>query len=272
MNDPNSLIKVTTIGHVAVVTIDRPDKRNALVPEMMVKLAATWDQLAANRTVRCVVLTGAGDQAFCAGGDLDRLIPLYTGEREVEDEWDQALKDDPSIWDRAMLRGVGFLKPVIVAINGPAFAGGAELVLASDIRIMSDRASLAFTEVRRGMIAGGGALSRLHRQIGWANAMELMLVAEPCDARRARELGIVNEVAAPADVMRVALEMAERVALGAPVALEKAKEAMLLTTGLPLLEAFEIETSLTAIVSATQDAREGPRAFMQKRRPEFQGC
>lgn len=99
------------------------------------------------------------------------------------------------------------------------------------------------------MIAGGAAPSRLHRQ-----------------------LGIANKIAAPADLMRVALEMAERVALGAPVALEKAKEAMLLTTGLPLLEAFEIETRLTAVVSATQDAREGPRAFMQKRRPEFQGC
>lgn len=258
-------------GDVALITLNRPDKRNALSPEMVVRLAAFWDEVAQDDEVRAVVVTGAGDQAFSAGGDLGSLIPLMMRTRPPEGEWEQRFAADRKQLGRALLRNASFFKPVIAAINGHAHAGGAEFVMATDLRVMASTATLAVTEVRRGLIASGGSLVRMPRQVPWAHAMELLLLGEPIPADRALAMGLVNRVVPPQQVLETALDLARRVSLGAPVALEKTKEVMVRTSGLPLEEAFAIETQCTKENAAMDDAKEGPRAFMEKRPPVFRG-
>jgi enoyl-CoA hydratase len=256
---------------IAVVTLNRPAKRNALSPEMIVRLARFWKEVADDASVRVVVVTGAGGQAFCAGGDLGTLIPIMMRTRVPQDEWEEALAADRRQLGAALLRTDGFFKPVIAAINGHAHAGGAEFAFATDLRVMAEQATLAVTEVRRGLIASGGSLVRLPRQVSWAHAAELLLLGEPVDAPRALAMGLVNRVVPAAEVLPTALDLARRMSLGAPVALEKTKEVMVRSSGLPLEQAFEIETRCTRENAATDDAKEGPRAFMEKRPPVFTG-
>lgn len=258
-------------GEVAIVTLNRPEKRNALSPEMVVKLAAFWDEVAQDVDVRAIVVTGAGDQSFSAGGDMGSLIPLMMRTRPPQGEWEERFAADRKVLGRALLRGTQFFKPVISAINGHAHAGGAEFVLATDLRVMADTATLAVTEVRRGLIASGGSLVRMPRQVPWAHAMELLLLGEPVSAERAQTMGLVNWVVPQAQVLQKALDVARQVGLGAPVALEKTKEVMVRSSGLPLEEAFAIETQCTKENAAMDDAKEGPRAFMEKRPPVFRG-
>ncbi len=266
-----SHLLVERLADVTLVTLNRPEKRNAMSPEMVIKLAAFWEEVAQDDNVRAIVVTGAGDQAFSAGGDLGSLIPLMMRARPPKDEWEERFSADRKVLGRALLRGAPFFKPVIAAINGHAHAGGAEFVLATDLRVMADTATLAVTEVRRGLIASGGSLVRMPRQVPWAHAMELLLLGEPIGADRAHEMGLVNWVVPQHRVLDKALEVARKVSLGAPVALEKTKEVMVRTSGLPLEEAFAIETQCTKENAAMADAQEGPRAFMEKRAPVFRG-
>ncbi len=256
---------------VAVVTLNRPEKRNALSPEMIVRLAAFWREVAEDHAIRVVVVTGAGDQAFSAGGDMGSLIPLMMRTRAPEGEWEERLAADRKQLGAALLRNANFFKPVIAAINGHAHAGGAEFVMSTDLRVMSRTATFAVTEVRRGLIASGGSLVRMARQIPWAQAMELLLLGEPVSAQQALAMGLVNRVVEPDQVMATAMDLAHRMSLGAPVALEKTKEAIVRSSGRPLDEAFAIETQCTKENAAMPDAREGPRAFMEKRAPVFRG-
>ncbi len=256
---------------IARVTLNRPHKMNALTPEMVVRLAAFWDEVADDDTIRVVLVTGAGDRAFCSGGDLGSLIPIMMRSREPADEWEERLAARRSLLYAALLRGDTFFKPVVAAVNGLALAGGAEFLLSTDIRVASSTAMFALTEVRRGLIAGGGSLVRLGRQLAWADAMEVALVGEPIDAEHALRIGLVNRVVPPADVLAVAEDLARKICLGAPVALAKTKEAMVRSNGRPLAEAFAIESECTVANARTEDAREGPRAFMEKRDPVFHG-
>jgi enoyl-CoA hydratase len=269
MNEPQILIDRQP--PLAVVTLNRPDKRNALSPEMIVRLAQFWSEVSDDPAIRVVVVTGAGDKAFSAGGDLATLIPIMMRTRAPQDEWEERLAADRRLLGEALLRTDRFFKPVVAAINGPAHAGGAEFVLSTDLRVMSVDATLAVTEVRRGLIASGGSMVRLPRQIPWAHAAELLLLAEPITAARALAMGLVNRVVPPPEVLPTAVDLARRMALGAPVALEKTKEVMVRTSGLPLADAFAIETQCTKENAATDDAKEGPRAFVEKRPPVFTG-
>lgn len=256
---------------IACVTLNRPEKRNAFSPEMLVRLCDTWKDIADDTSVRVVLLTGAGDKAFSSGGDMSSVIPLMMRTREPRDDWERRFAADRKQLGAGILRNAGFFKPIVVAINGHAHGGGAELLLSTDIRIMSSEATIALTEVRRGLIAGGGSLARLARQVPWASAMELALVGEPIGAQQALAIGLVNRVVAPSEVLKVAEDFARRISLGAPIALLKTKEAMVRSNGRPLEEAFAIETQCTKENAATDDAREGPRAFMEKRPPVFTG-
>jgi len=258
-------------GNIAIVTFNRPEKRNALSPEMMVRLAEFWREVAVDDDIRVIVVTGAGDKAFSSGGDLGSLIPLMMRTRSPVGEWEERFAADLKQFNEGMLRHTNFFKPVIAAINGSAYAGGAEFISATDLRVMSSEATLGITEVRLGLIASGGSASRLARQISWCNAMELLLLGEPITAQRALEMGLVNRVVAPEEVMPTALELARRVALGAPVALEKMKEVIVRGNGRPLEEAFAIEVKCTKENSAMDDAKEGARAFLEKRAPVFHG-
>ena len=221
---------------IAYVTLNRPEKRNAFSPEMIVRLVDVWADIAADPEVRVALLTGAGDQAFSSGGDLGTTIPLMMRTRAPVGEWEERFSADRRQLYGAILRNASFFKPVVAAINGYALAGGAEMVLGTDIRVMSDQATIGVTEVRRGLIAGGGSLVRLARQVPWAQAMELALVGEPISARQALAIGLVNRVVPPGEVMTVAEDLARRISLGAPVALAKTKEAMVRSNGRPLEE------------------------------------
>jgi enoyl-CoA hydratase len=145
------------------------------------------------------------------------------------------------------------------------------MILGTDLRVMSSEATIAINEVRRGLIAGGGSLARLARQVPWAQAMELVLTGEPVTADQALRIGLVNRIVPPAQVLSVATDLARRIALGAPVALAKTKEAIVRSSGRPLEDAFAIETECTRDNARTDDAKEGPRAYMEKRPPVFKG-
>lgn len=256
---------------IAHVTLNRPQKHNALTPEMVVRLADLWDEIAQDIEVRAVLLTGAGDRAFSSGGDLGSLIPIMMGTREPQDEWEERLAARRRLMHAALLRNDSFHKPVVAAVRGRALAGGMEMLLSTDVRVAATDATFGLTEVRRGLIAGGGSLARLARQLSWADAMELALVGEPIDAEHALRIGLVNRVVASEEVLGVAEGFARAISLGAPMALMKTKEAMVRSNGRPLAEAFEIETECTKANAATSDAREGPRAFIEKREPVFEG-
>ena len=270
-NDKASHLLVEKCEGIAYVTMNRPEKRNAFSPEMMVRLCDAWDDLSEDNDIRVVLLTGAGDKAFSSGGDLGTLIPLMMRTREPQTEWEKRFSADRKQLGRGILRNTTFYKPIVAAINGHAHAGGAEFILSTDIRVMSETATIALTEVRRGLIPGGGSLARLTRQIPWAQAMELALTGEPITAQQALATGLVNRVVSPEEVLNTAESFAKNICLGAPIALMKSKEAMVRSSGLPLDEAFAIETQCTKDNAATDDAKEGPKAFMQKRRPVFKG-
>ena len=256
---------------IARVTLNRPDKRNAFSPEMLVRLCDAWVDIAKDPLVRVVLLTGAGDKAFSSGGDLGSVIPLMMRTRKPVGDWEERFAADRKQLGAAILRNATFFKPIVVAINGHAHAGGAEFLLSTDIRIMSSEATIALTEVRRGLIAGGGSLARLARQVPWAHAMELLLVGAPITAQHALAIGLVNRVVPPQDVLPTAEEFARKISQGAPVALLKSKEAIMRGSGRSLEDAFAIESQCTKENAATDDAKEGPRAFMEKRPPVFTG-
>jgi enoyl-CoA hydratase len=270
-DDAELPVLYTKSDGIAHVTLNRPAKHNALSPEMVVRLVDIWDEIADDSAVRVVLVTGAGQRTFSSGGDLGTLIPIMMRTKPPADVWEERLSANRRLLSAALLRNVSFFKPVVAAINGNALAGGAEFILSTDLRVMSSEATIAFTEVRRGLIPGGGTLARLARQVSWANTMELVLTGEPMPASRALEIGLVNRVVPPDDVLATAGDFARRIALGAPVALEKAKEAIVTSNGLPLAEAFEIESRCTKENASTADAKEGPRAFMEKRPPVFKG-
>jgi enoyl-CoA hydratase len=269
-DDSSPHLIVEKRGGIGYVTLNRPHKRNAFSPEMLVRLCDAWVDIAGDPLVRVVLLTGAGN-AFSSGGDLGSVIPLMMRTRKPVGEWEERFAADRKQLGAAILRNATFFKPIVVAINGHAHAGGAEFLLSTDIRIMSSEATIALTEVRRGLIAGGGSLARLARQVPWAHAMELALVGEPISAQHALAIGLVNRVVPPEEVLPTAEEFAQKISLGAPIALLKSKEAIVRGSGRPLEEAFAIESQCTKENAATDDAKEGPRAFMEKRPPVFTG-
>jgi enoyl-CoA hydratase len=268
-DEPHLLYEVR--DGIATITLNRPHKRNAMTPEMLIRLGQAWADVREDPTVSVALLRGAGEDSFCSGADLGRLIPLMTGARPAEDDWDARFLADPDALSKAIMRGFDVFKPIVVAITGAALAGGTELLMGTDFRIASEQATFGTTEVRRGIIPAGGTLVRLARQIPYTAAMEIILGGEPVDAAFALRCGLVSRVVAHEDTVPVAIETALRVAEAAPIALAAAKEVVVATSGLPLAQAYPIESAAMARVMATEDAREGPLAFMEKRAPRWQG-
>ncbi len=258
-------------NHIARITLNRPEKRNAIDPEMMVRLGEAWIDFEKDDDMRVAIVTGAGDKSFCAGADLARLIPLMTGARQPEDEWDNRLRNEPEVTRAALLRNFPLYKPVISAINGYCLAAGTELVQGTDIRIASDNATIGLTEVKRGIVPAGGGIARMPRQVPFAKAMEIMLVGDAIPAEEARLIGFVNYVVPQSELMAKADEFAEKIAENGPLAVRKLKEAVIKGLGLPIQEAYKIESEAVAQVMASEDAREGPLAFMERRKPKFTG-
>lgn len=266
-----AVLEVERRDHVTLLTLNRPDARNALSPELIARLAAAWDDVRADDTVRAVVLTGARGSTFCAGFDLALSIPLLTGAREPENEWDEALVSDPGLAPRAMLRGEDLGVPLVVAANGHAIAGGMEILMAADLRVMAAGAKLGLSEVRLGLIPGMGGNATLARQIPPAVAAELLLTARNVTAERGYETGLVNRVVPADDVLDAALDLAGAIGANAPLAVRAAREVLRASLDLDETAALALEQEKGAALTRTEDAVEGPRAFLEKRPPVFKG-
>jgi enoyl-CoA hydratase/carnithine racemase len=260
-----------THPHVALVTIDRPERANALDPRTLCELAAAWRTTAADPGVRCVVLTGAGDRAFCAGMDMRATIPaaqrLARGER-IDDEAFAGLREAAT----ATLVEFDLGKPLVCAVNGHARAGGFDLMLAAEMRYAVPHATFALEEVALGLYPTGHATVLLARQIPWVHAHELLLTARPIDAERARAIGLVNDVVAPGQLMQTALAAADAIAANAPLAVHATRRGVRELLSLGLQDAYRRQEEMGRPLRRTEDAREAQRAFVEKRRPRFRGC
>ena len=203
--------------HVAYLTLNRPEVHNSLNPEMLVSLAAAWKEIESDDAVRATIVTGAGKVAFSAGADLGKLIPLFTGARKPEDEWDSKLLADRKIGDIALLRGYDMDKPVISAVNGFCIAGGMEFIQGTDLRVASENASFGLQEVKWAIIPAAGSLARLQRQIPYCKAMEILLTGNRIDAQEAWRLGLVNYVVPQEKLIAKAEELAATIAQNGPL-------------------------------------------------------
>ena len=258
-------------GHIARVTLNRPEVHNAMDAEVIVRLAEAWQDFAADDSLWVAIITGAGDKAFCSGADLRRLIPLMSGARQPEDEWDRRFLEDRKLMNAALLRGFELYKPIIAAINGFCLAGGTELIQATDIRIAAEHATFGLTEVKRAIIPGGGSMVRLPRQVPFCRAMEVLLVGDSMSAEEAHRIGLVNRVVPPGELMAAAEDFARRIAENGPLAVRKIKETVLKALGRPMEEGYALEDEAVRFIIRTEDAREGPRAFAEKRLPNYTG-
>jgi enoyl-CoA hydratase len=264
------VIRLERRGRVALLTLNRPDAHNALTPEMACQLVDHYDEISDDPDIHALVVTGAGDKAFCSGGDLENTLPLLTGARAAKDEWDRRILQAPDILTRAALR-MDFAKPVIAAVNGYCLAFGVELLLATDIRIAAEHATFGLPEARHALIPFAGALARLPRQIPTCAAMEMLLVGGPISAAEALRLGLINQLVSSAQVLPRAIELAERIAANGPLAVREIKRAVNAMSGMILAEAFRLEDEARDRIMASADAKEGPAAFVERRRPKFQG-
>src|SRR5579859_4172070 len=255
-------IRYSKQGRVAIITIDRPEAMNALDVESNQAMADAWADFRDDPDVWIGVLTGAGERAFCAGADLKSLIPARVEAARTGASAGQSFG--------GITRDFETWKPMIAAINGYCLAGGLELALACDLRIAAEHARFGLTEVRWGIMPGGGGTQRLARAIPLARAMEMILTAEQIDAAEALRLGLLNRVVPLADLPNATSKLTETLLERGPLGLRAAKQAILQGWDLPLREGLALEQRLFDQLLHTEDAREGPRAFAEKRTPNFQ--
>lgn len=250
--------------HIVTITIDRPQARNSLDMEHFIDLADAWRRLRDDDDAWVAIVTGVGD-AFCVGADLKTFIPQVTGVLPKPERW------QPEDGQVAVLRNLKLYKPVIAAVNGVCVAGGMEMLGGTDIRVASTNATFAVMEPKRGLFAGGGTTVRLPRQIPFPQAMEFLLTADRIPAQRALEMGLLNRVVPPPELMEAAMDYARRITANAPLAIRATKQSALEGLALDLEAAYANESKLAGEVFATEDAQEGPRAFAEKRPPVWKG-
>jgi enoyl-CoA hydratase len=242
---------------IAIITINRPEALNAFTLEMLQAMDAAFADFNRQPDLWVAILTAAGDKSFCTGMDLKEAIPMMkTG-------------DELGYQDHTKRPFSDVFKPIIAAVNGYCIAGGLEFLQGTDLRIAAEHATFGLGEVRWGIIPTGGSHIRLPRQIPWAVAMELLLLGRPITAKRAYDIGLVNEVVAPDQLMPTALKWAETLCKNGPLAVRTAKEIAVRALGLE--SGFVLEKALGARVFSSEDAQEGPRAFSEKRPPKFTG-
>jgi enoyl-CoA hydratase len=257
-------------GHLLVITIDRPERKNALDLQHFRDLAKAWRDFRDDDDLWVAIVTGT-DGCFMAGADLKDYVPQITAlsaqiaAGEVEEIDGCRLSDGTE----AVLRNLKLYKPIIAAIDGPCVAGGMEMLGGVDIRIATPRSTFGVLEPKRGLFAGGGTTARLPRQVPYAAAMEFLLTAEAFPARRALDLGLLNEIVEPDQLSATARDWARRILANGPVAVRATKESVVRGMSGTLRDAYKIESEIAGIVFQSDDAKEGPRAFAEKRPPNW---
>ncbi|WP_319804065.1 enoyl-CoA hydratase-related protein [Nocardioides dongkuii] len=264
MTDP--VLRFDVQGAVAVVTMNRPARKNAISLEMVHLLAAAWDEVENDDQIRVAVLTGAGD-TYCVGGDLAEGWMVNPG----GDASPAEVEARSRTISRGLLLSRGLSKPLIAAVNGACLGGGCEMLQQTDIRVAEAHATFGLPEARVGLIAGAGSTVRLKRQIPYTKAMEMILTGDPLTAQEAYDFGLVGRVVPTGDGLATALGLAERVAANGPLAVQRAKAAAVESGWLDEEAAREIERRHVRVVVTSEDAREGIRAFGEKRPPQFNG-
>jgi enoyl-CoA hydratase/carnithine racemase len=254
-------------GHVARLTLNRPQAMNAMDSHAHLALSRALDAIAGDDAIRVVILSGAGDKAFCAGRDL----------KEVSAEPDMSEQERTALagrWSRVkrLTDRHDFFKPIIAAVNGLALGGGFELALACDIIVAAEHASFALPEPKRGLIASAGGVHRLPRQLPLKIAMGMMLTGQALNARRSHELGLVNQVVAASELQAAADAWAAQILECAPLSVQATKQSAMLGLGSPLPDALARVYALEEKRKASADSREGPRAFAEKRKPLWTGA
>lgn len=250
-------------GHTLIVTMNRPEARNALSGEMMAIMTEAWDRVDNDPEIRVAILTGAGG-AFCAGADLKDMNKSAPGDKFEGGGWD--LSRLP-----ALLKGRRLTKPLIAAVEGPAIAGGTEILQATDIRVAGESAKFGVSEAKWGLFPLGGSAVRLVRQIPYTIAADILLTGRHLKAPEAKEIGLIGHVVEDGLALDKALEIAETISANGPVAVQAILETIRRSEGLHEEDAFRIDAELGAAVFKSADAKEGPRAFVEKRSPKFTG-
>ncbi len=248
-------------GPVLVVTMNRPRKRNALSGPMMAIMRAAWNEVDADPEIRACVLTGAGG-AFCAGADLRAMTESHPG--DSADGWDLSTIEP-------LLKGRRLTKPLIAAVEGPAIAGGTEILQATDIRVAGESARFGVSEARWGLFPLGGSAVRLPRQIPYTVAADILLTGRHLTAAEAKAVGLIGHVVPDGQALTRALELAGMIAANGPVAVQAILRTIRETEGMPENDAFKLEARIGMDVFRSDDAKEGPRAFLEKRTPDFRG-
>jgi enoyl-CoA hydratase len=257
-------------GHVLTVTINRPDKKNAVNAEVLCGLSDAWHRLDEDDELRACILTGAGDN-FCAGMDLSVISKLTSG-APPSDEYEERLKTDANIIFDGWLKTYRPTKPVIAAVEGFALAGGTEILQGTDLRVAGESAVFGVTEVRRALFPMAGSTVRLPRQIPYTIALEMLLTGAEYSARQCLEFGLIGHVVPDGRALARAREIAAGIAENGPIAVRAILKSVRESVGLTEEEAFNTKEMPAGIpVFSSEDAKEGPRAFLEKRKPVFKG-
>ncbi len=261
MSDPHLLVERD--GHVAIVTMNRAEAKNAWSLEMMARMADAWAEIDTDPEIRCAVLTGAGG-TFCAGADLK----LMHGDQSAN-PWHARFQQDPQLHWKAMLRAKKLDKPLVAAVEGYALGGGTEILQATDLRVAARSARFGLTEAKWGLFPLGGSTVRLARQVPYTVAMEILLTGEQFSAEDALRYGLIGRVVDDGQALTEALRLAHTVAANGPLAVQAIKRSVMESLDLTEEEGLARELAIGQPVFATKDAREGPRAFAEKRPPNF---
>ena len=254
-------IDVAVQDGVALVTINRPERLNAMDADHYAGLSAAWVRVRDSADIRVAVVTGGGERAFTVGADLKSYVAR-------ESEWAETWLTQR---DQLLNRGLEVWKPVVAAVNGYCLGGGMTLLMATDIRLAGDAATFGLSEVKRGIIAANGGTQRVLSQLPYPIAMEMLLTGDAIDAATAARWGLVNRVLPPAEVLPAAMEVARRIAANAPLAVQAAKELAIRSRDLDLASGLRMEQVVQRALRETADAKEGARAFAEKRPPRFEG-
>lgn len=247
--------------HVATLTINRPEAMNAMDPETYKQLSDAWIEVRDNPEIWCAIITGAGERAFTAGADLKKTIPRQP---EMWEFWQTQS-------DQILNRGLEVWKPVIAAVNGYCLAGGMTLLFATDIRVAADHATFGISEVKRGILPANGGTQRTLKMVPYPVAMELLLIGDQISAEQALTYGLINKVVPRDLLMTTAQDYARRICANPPLAVRAIKELAVRSQYLHLSDGLRLEGAIQQVLRQTEDAKEGPRAFAEKRPAVFHG-